>query len=198
MVNKHCCFKDCKSDSRRSLYDDVTWVPIVKPSKDPERASKWIEASGRDDLKDRSHLRHFYVCSKHFIADPKIYPHLDPLPAGTEPDPLAIIDIKIEPLEEVEVPCQQPIKTIEPSLVLTLSKQEDVDYIKTYCRRRRTKAKIPKMNRLEIQNDQEKSFLDLLLDHYVKFGSDQTKLRYENMLLKKSLEEILKDSGSEN
>ena len=57
----------------------------MKPYNDPERAAKWFRASGRDDLEEKV-LKYIYVCSEHFIADPKKYPHLDPLPAGTTPD----------------------------------------------------------------------------------------------------------------
>ena len=200
----------------------------MKPGKDPERAAKWFRASGRDDLEEKV-LKYFYVCSEHFIADPKKYPHLDPLPAGTTPDkvtnpigpdPEPTINIKNHQCElcpyatwkkatlkhhvrvrhkkiKQEVPDALTIvnESFEPTLVLTLPQDENIQDcsssggVKTYLQRKRPKV-MPK-NKSII----DESHLDRLLDHYTKFGSDQSKLRYENMLLKKTIEDILKNGG---
>jgi hypothetical protein len=87
MPNKHCCYSDCKSDSRRPQHD-VNFVQFVSNVKEPRRAKRWVHLCGRKDFTVANINRFTYICTKHFRADvtdlnPRSNPDLEPLPASS-------------------------------------------------------------------------------------------------------------------
>jgi hypothetical protein len=84
MPNKHCCYADCKSDTRR--HPDVKFVPFVKPSTDLNRAKHWAHLCGREKFGVKNITRNTYICEKHFnhseVFDTK-NPNLVPYPANS-------------------------------------------------------------------------------------------------------------------
>ena len=63
---KHCCWGQCKSDSRYPK-PGVTFVPFPKPRKFHEKARRWVIlcGRGRDFTVDRI-KKDTYICSLHF------------------------------------------------------------------------------------------------------------------------------------
>jgi hypothetical protein len=87
MPNKHCCYADCKSDSRRPQCD-VNFLQFVSNVKEPCRAKRWVHLCGRKDFTVANITRFTYICTKHFREDvtdlnPRSNPDLEPLPASS-------------------------------------------------------------------------------------------------------------------
>jgi hypothetical protein len=90
MPNKHCCYSDCNSDSRRPQHE-INFVQFVSNVKDPRRAKRWVHLCGRKDFTVANITRFTYICTKHFRADttdfnPRSNPQLEPLPANSSQD----------------------------------------------------------------------------------------------------------------
>ncbi|KAK7460716.1 hypothetical protein BaRGS_00035463, partial [Batillaria attramentaria] len=67
MPGKHCCYGECKSDSRYpERFPGVKFFPIPKPLNRLEETKEWIKACGRphDQLNPERITKHHYVCSK--------------------------------------------------------------------------------------------------------------------------------------
>ena len=45
MVNKHCCYADCVTDSRKDK--NAIFIGFVKPKIDAKRCLRWIHLCGR-------------------------------------------------------------------------------------------------------------------------------------------------------
>ncbi|KAK7479313.1 hypothetical protein BaRGS_00029391 [Batillaria attramentaria] len=72
MPGKHCCYGECKSDSRYpERFPGVKFFPIPKPLNRLEETKEWIKACGRphDQLNPERITKHHYVCSKPLLLD---------------------------------------------------------------------------------------------------------------------------------
>ena len=85
MVNLHCIYGECKSDSRypQMLPPGTIFIPFPKPGKivdgmtqweknkqreKTEKAKRWTHACGRKGFSSVDQItRHIYICSIHFL-----------------------------------------------------------------------------------------------------------------------------------
>ena len=84
-ATKHCCYGNCKSDSRYSNREDmrdVSFIRFPKPHLNFEKCQKWIYACGRQGFSVDNIKKDTYICSLHFV-DKKgpTDEHPDPIPA---------------------------------------------------------------------------------------------------------------------
>ena len=64
---KSCIFSKCLNNSNSK--PELSFHPFVKPSLEPERAKKWLEIAGREDLSLEKINKHSYVCHVHFLPN---------------------------------------------------------------------------------------------------------------------------------
>ena len=95
-ATKHCCYGDCKSDSRykdrpyRSMQG-VTWTPFPKPKTKLEKCQRWVYACGRGDFTVDNVKKWTYICSKHFVGGKgPTAEHADPIPATYTPEQVCV------------------------------------------------------------------------------------------------------------
>ena len=87
MVNKHCAYGLCRSDSRyahRDFMKNVFWIPVVRPWENLQKSKRWARACGRGDgFTELNVTRFTYICTLHFVggAGPTSE-HPDPIPAN--------------------------------------------------------------------------------------------------------------------
>ena len=85
MVVKHCCFGECKSDSRHAHWESmkgVFFINIPKPKTQPEKCATSVQACCRKDFTVKDVKKYVYICSLHFVGGkgPTV-DHPDPIPA---------------------------------------------------------------------------------------------------------------------
>ena len=93
---KHCCWGDCKTDSRpkkwpKSLKEveesgRKVFIPFPKPSQDIEKCRRWIVACSQQFFTDNNITRNTYICALHWPGKKgpaKEFP--DPLKANFSP-----------------------------------------------------------------------------------------------------------------
>lgn len=69
MPNKTCSYGDCRSSSRKlTAFDDIFFVPFVKPLKERQKCLRWVRACNRKDFKVANVSRYTYICSLHFVG----------------------------------------------------------------------------------------------------------------------------------
>ncbi|XP_076349849.1 uncharacterized protein LOC143246664 [Tachypleus tridentatus] len=86
MVNKHCCWGSCRSDSRYSGKESmrgVVFIPFPKPRRSREKCERWVRACLRKDFSIQNVTKNTYICSKHFVdGTGPTQDHPDPVPAN--------------------------------------------------------------------------------------------------------------------
>lgn len=88
-ATRHCCYKDCRSDSRyadRESMQGVGWVPFPKPKTNLAKCERWLEICCREGFTVDKVKKWTYICTKHFIGGngpTEDYP--DPIPANATP-----------------------------------------------------------------------------------------------------------------
>ena len=77
---KHCCWGECKTDSRylekcpKSLKEveksgrDIL-IPLRKPSQDIEKCRRWIVACSRQFFTENNIIRNTYICALHWLGE---------------------------------------------------------------------------------------------------------------------------------
>ena len=85
MVNKYCCYGDCKSDSRKAREKfmlGVKWVLFPQRKTQLEKCKRWVRACSRQNWDEMDVTRNTYICSKHFVGgDGPTQKNPDPIPA---------------------------------------------------------------------------------------------------------------------
>ena len=91
---KHCCWGECKSDSRyQEKLDEALkqmtaegrkpFIPFPKPSQGLEKCQRWIAACSRENFTVKNITRNTYICALHWPGKQGPTPeHLDPLKAN--------------------------------------------------------------------------------------------------------------------
>ena len=66
MPGKHCCYGQCKADSRYPDRHPDVFFPFPKPFSKLDICKEWIKACGRphEQLNPDKITKHYYVCSK--------------------------------------------------------------------------------------------------------------------------------------
>ena len=90
VTTKHCCYGDCKSDSRK--LDNNSGIFFIgfgngfpKPNKEPEKCKRWIQMCGRKYFTIHDVKKDTYICSLHFIGGKgPTDEHPDPVKCGTQ------------------------------------------------------------------------------------------------------------------
>ena len=87
MVNKHCCYGTCTSESRyagrKESMQGVSFIPLPKPTSQPDKCKKWVTACYRSDFDVQHVNKDTYICTKHFVGgNGPTDDHQDPIPAG--------------------------------------------------------------------------------------------------------------------
>ena len=90
MVNKHCAYGVCNSDSRyrdRPHMKGVDFIYFPQYKKYPEKCARWVKLCGRPTEGYRpftvsSVTKDTYICTKHFVeGQGPTVEHPDPIPA---------------------------------------------------------------------------------------------------------------------
>ena len=90
MVNKHCAYGGCNSDSRymhMPHMEGVNFVYFPQRKKDPDKCSRWVKLCGRPSEGCRSFTvasitKNTYICTKHFVGGQgPTFEYPDPIPA---------------------------------------------------------------------------------------------------------------------
>ena len=73
VTTKHCCWGDCKSDSRTGCPQGVYFIGFgngfPKPhGKDTEKCLRWVESCGRKYFTIKNVTKDTYMCSLHFVG----------------------------------------------------------------------------------------------------------------------------------
>ena len=76
MVNKHCAYGTCNSDSRhmhKPHMEGVGFLYFPQSKKDPDKCSRWVKLCGRPSEGYRSFAvtlvtKDTYICTKHFVG----------------------------------------------------------------------------------------------------------------------------------
>ena len=86
MLVKHCCYGDCRSDSRKygkECMKGVFWIPFPKRQTELFKCQTWVSACGRHDLTVENMSRWTYICSKHVVdGSGPTDEHPNPIPAN--------------------------------------------------------------------------------------------------------------------
>ena len=92
MVNKHCAYGTCNSDSRhmhKPHMEGVGFVYFPQSKKDPDKCSRWVKLCGRPSEGYRSFAavtsvtKDTYICTKHFVGGQgPTFECPDPIPAS--------------------------------------------------------------------------------------------------------------------
>ena len=85
MVVKHCCYGECRSDSRHSHLESmkgVFFINVPKPKREPEKCARWVQACSRENFTVQDVKKDVYICSLHFVGrHGPTKNHPDPIPA---------------------------------------------------------------------------------------------------------------------
>lgn len=88
---KHCCWGECKTDSRypdkwtKSLKElqasgKKVFIPFPKPSQDIAKCKRWLVACSRELFTEKNITRNTYICALHWPGEKG--------PTAEFPDPL--------------------------------------------------------------------------------------------------------------
>ena len=72
VTTKHCCYGDCKSDSRKIDDNNIFFIGFgngfPKPNKQPEKCKRWVQNCGRKVFTVKNVNKDTYICSLHFVG----------------------------------------------------------------------------------------------------------------------------------
>ncbi|XP_053397878.1 uncharacterized protein LOC128556500 [Mercenaria mercenaria] len=89
VTTKHCCYGDCKSDSRTLNNDGIFFIGFgngfPKPKTDREKCMRWVQNCGRKYFTIANVNKDTYICSLHFVGEKgPTEENPDPIKCGTE------------------------------------------------------------------------------------------------------------------
>ena len=90
VTTKHCCYGDCKSDSRTlesncNIYFIGFGNGFPKPKVDLEKCKRWVQNCGRKYFTIDNVTKDTYICSLHFVGgNGPTDEHPDPIKCGSQ------------------------------------------------------------------------------------------------------------------
>jgi len=123
---KHCCWGECKSDSRypeklpKSLQEmtasgQKAFIPFLKPSQGIDKCQRWITACSREFFTTASITRNTYICALHWPGEKgPTSDHPDPLKANFTSREIAKASTSKRKAPKVRPDCAHKQRKVEP------------------------------------------------------------------------------------
>ncbi|XP_070533446.1 uncharacterized protein [Ptychodera flava] len=196
-ATKHCCYGNCRSDSRYSHRDemkDVFFIRFPKAHRNLEKCQRWIYACGRKGFCIESIKKDTYICSLHFVGKngpTDKYP--DPIPATYTGEQVQRFSRKRKAPTQRDVPVlvkQQKRQSVD-DICVPVDKDPVKEPVSQQSPEKSAPSVYPVLSFILIKQTKERGtqtdFKSQEIDQLVRLKSENTILKNEVALLKNTV-----------